>query len=653
MAPDLYLEKIFQRIQTLEQEGNINLLVTEMVKHYGALRPVRPELMGRVGFYFDSFSQFLSPQTINILKSLPEIDLRSYGLLKKLNAFRPSPPIPSCGRIFFPVVTNRGQVKELSVSGKATDQLPSLRLELLDQVGASVFSVLQKSLSWNLFWDPGQFSFQVLDTFGREDTTVSGESMGLSLALALYSFATQQEIRPDISSTGRVRRDGRVEPVEGLKEKLTALKRERCFVERVLISKRQKVNFRIKGLKLVRVDRLKDAIIMVFPDPVDHSVLPSKIDVDAEVKRIEGQYDSYLIETCMENALKLTRYLEARGCPISRERIMKALFVCYWRRGCCHCHKGQVVLTNKNLDKAYALYKKHSGVIRPHKYLNMKINHAIHLKDIFRYKEAKDLHKAISSEAKRITGVDKEMAKNLSSLSQLYLAQRRFKEAVEFQREAIRLFTEEERHRNYAYLGIIFTRAGDFPKATNAFKRAFNLLEKIDTNTRNKNLPFCHLYYSEYLYRRSVNQARGAMKRFQELHDIAGRYPDISWYVPALIHKFSGTVFLHEGKEKNGLELLENGIQFFDGQFDAMHRLLGATVRTERALYVIKTGRIDEAATDIRGIRDSLSMQKDIKGFFSKELVKIRGYLRFKYPEKEQTQEMNKMLARLKTKIPY
>jgi len=653
MAPDLYSEQIFQRVQVLEQEGNVNLLVTEMVKHYGQLRPVRQDLLERVTFYLESFGQFLSFEVVKALKSLPTEHLREYGLLEKLDTFSPSSPIPSCGRISFPIVTTRGQVRELTVSGKATAELPSLRLKLLDQIGASVFSVLQESLSWVLFWDPGRFSFQVLDTFGREDTTVSGESMGLPLALALYSLVTKKELPSNLSATAAVKRNGSVEAVEGLKEKLVALRRERHFVERVLISKRQEMNFTVRDLKQVRVDNLKDAINMVFPDPVDPAVLLSRIDVDTEVKRIESQYYSYLIDTCMENALKLTRYLEARGCPIARDRAMKALFVCYWRRGSCHCHKGQVELAKRNLDKAHALYKKHPGVIRPHKYLNMKTSHAILLKDIFRYKEAEDLHKAVSSEAKTIAGVDEEKAKNLSSLSQLYLAQRRFQEAVEFQRKAIRLFGEEERHRNYAYLGIIFTRGGDFTKAAGAFKRAFNFLERIDSNTRNKNLPFYHLYYSEYLYRSGVNQKRGAKKRFQELHEIAGQYPDISWYVPALIHKFAGLAYLQHGEESAGLEWLEHVICFFDSRFDVMHRLLGATVLAERALYLLNKGMGSEGRKDVVGIKKNLVLQKDIKRFFNEEIRIFSRFLRIKHPKRNHVNEMYHTLEGLREKIPY
>ena len=653
MIPDHYTENAFQKIQALEKEGNINLVIIEIVEHYTKLRAFRPELMERVSFYLDNFSQLLSPEMIHALKSLPLEDLQNFGLSDKLDAFHVTSPAPACGQIYFPVISTRGQVYEIRIIKENMKTLLPLRLELLDQVGAPAYSVLQDSLSCNLFWDPGQFSFQILDTFGREDATVSGESMGLPLALALYSIETKKDLPPNLSATAAVKRDGSVEPVAGLKEKLTALSRERHFVNTVFVSKRQEINFTIRGLKIVKVDSLKDAINMAFTGPVDPSAFPAGIDVGAEISRIKRQYKNHLIDTCLGNALRLTGYLETKNCPISREKAAEALFVCYWRRGSCHCHKGQVELTKRNLDKAQTLYNKYKGNIRPHTYLNMKINHGVHLKDIFRYKEAEDLHKAISSEAKRITGVDWEKAKNLSSLSQLYLAQRRFQEAVDLQKKAISIFSKDEMHRNYNYLGLIYTRNADFSKAARAFRQTFTLLEQKDLDTREEDLSFYHLYYSEYLYRNGINQKRGVKKSFQELQEIAAHYPDITWYVPALIHKFSGLAFLHEGKETKGLKDLERATQFFDSRFDAMHRLLGATVRAERALYLLETGQIDEAAGDVRSIRDSLSAQKDIKQFFIKEIMKIRDYLRFKYLKESRIQGMKKILTIVKKKIPY
>jgi tetratricopeptide (TPR) repeat protein len=654
MKADFYTEKAFQEIQAMEKEGNINLLTMKAVQDYAKLRHVKPELMKRLSWYLDKFRQYLSRETIQALNSLPAEDLRTFNLLEKIDSLKNSVAMPACGRIFFPTATTtRGHIYEINILKEKIKGFLPLRLHLLDQVGSHVYSVLQESVQWTLFWDPGQFSFQILDTFGREDTAVSGESMGLPLALALYSLETKRELPVNISATAAVKRDGSIEPVEGLEEKLAALRRERHFVDTVFVSQRQEMNFTLNGLKIVKVGRLKDAITEAFPGPVDPSIFPSRIDVKTEISGIQKQYSDYLIDTCLDNALKLTRYLEAKDCPVSKEKAAEDLFTCYWRRGSCYCHKGQVELTKQNLNKAEAIYKRYKGTIRPHRYLNEEINHGVHLKDIFRYKEAEDLHRAIASEAETITGVDNEKAKNLSSLSQLYLAQQRFNEAADLQNKAIRLFTKSERHRNYNYLGLIYTRSGDFQKAARAFRQTFNLLEEADSDTRKKGLPFYHLYFSEYLYQTGTNKKRGARKRLQELHEIAGRYPEITWYVPALIHKFSGCALLFEGEENKGLNVLEKVIHFFDSQFDAMHRLLGVTVRAERTLYLLKSGQIEEATPAIKKIKESLCMQKDIKLFFNEEIRAFSHFLRVKHLDKHHVKELCHNIEGLKEKIPY
>lgn len=653
MKPDTCKEDSFHQIQALEKEGNINLVILKVAEDYINLRHVKPELMERLSWYLDKFSQYLSPETMQVLKSLPEVDLRTFNLSEKIDSLKNPVAMPAYGRIYFPIITTQGQIYEIRVLREKIKSFLPLRLELFDQVGTPVYSVLQESLQCALFWDPRQFSFQTLNTFGMEDTAVSGESMGLPLALALYSLETKKELPVNISATAAVKRDGSIEPVEGLEEKLKALRRERHFVNTVFVSDRQEVNFALNGLKIVKVGRLNNAITKAFPEPVDPSIFPSGIEIKTEISRIEKQYQHYLIDTCLDNALRLTKYLESKNCPVSKEKTAEPLFTCYWRRGSCYCHKGQVELTKRNLNKAQVVYNKNKGIIRPHTYLNMKINHGVHLKDIFRYKEAEDLHKAISSEAETITGVDNEKAKNLSSLSQLYLAQRRFQKAVDLQKKAIRLFSKSERHRNYNYLGLIYTRAGDFAKAAGAFRQIFNLLEKADSDTRKKDLPFYHLYFSEYLYQIGINQKRRARQRLQELHKIADNYVDITWYVPALIHKFSGCAFLFEGEENKGLMTLENAIQFFDTQFDAMHRLLGVTARGEEALYLLKSGQIEEATPDIKKIKESLCIQKDINLFFNEEIRAFSHFLRIKHFDKHHVEELCHNIEGLKEKIPY
>ena len=140
---------------------------------------------------------------------------------------------------------------------------------------------------------------------------------------------------------------------------------------------------------------------------------------------------------------------------------------------------------------------------------------------------------------------------------------------------------------------------------------------------------------------------------FEPLHELASKYPDIEWYVPGLIHKFSGLALLVEGNEPEGLERLERALHFFEEQFNPMMRLLGTTVRTEKGLYFLKIGQQALVKEDLMCIKDSLSLQKDIKKYFQNELKQLSRYLRFKNPGANEIEKVSEALDSIKKKIPY
>ena len=116
--------------------------------------------------------------------------------------------------------------------------------------------------------------------------------------------------------------------------------------------------------------------------------------------------------------------------------------------------------------------------------------------------DALELHHEIGAEQDRIGAINHERAKNLSSLSQLYLAMGRMREAETLQKQAIDWIDDAEQPRNYGYLAQIAVHRGRFDAAQSCLDQAEDLLAKANDAERSKQFqPFLDLYRAECLYR--------------------------------------------------------------------------------------------------------------------------------------------------------
>jgi len=246
--------------------------------------------------------------------------------------------------------------------------------------------------------------------------------------------------------------------------------------------------------------------------------------------------------------------------------------------------------------------------------------------------------------------VDRIKGKNLSSLSQLYLAQQRYSEAEKFQNKGIRLVRDDDKYRNLSYLAQVYLRKGDFNKANKKLSEAKKLYDRAGV----KDLSYFHWFKAEFLYLKGNSMKRRPKANFEELHRLAShQYPDIKHYAVALIHKFSGLALLEEGNENEGTERLDGAISYLEGHCNPMFLLLSATIRVERALYFLKTDAPEKAKADIKGIKNNLGGYKDIKNYFQKEFNALSRYLRFKQPKENEANNVIQALESLKKKIPY
>ena len=647
------MNQVLHKLQLHEQLGNINWLLQTIVKHYSELLPLKPEILGRIGHYLNRCGPIISPQTIELLTTLPEQDLSRDNLRTLIFGHLGKVPGPKIGSIPFPVVSSVGIVRELCVSDNANLTAPPERMKLLDDVGSALIKAIFERTSRRLIWRPECYDFEILDIFGSDDRSVKGSSMGLPLALALCSKMLNEPLPTDLSATGVLRRDGRVEPVTSIQTKLEVLKRERFFVNRVLVSVDQELASVPAGLDIIKVQSISDAVDIVFGDKVHVSRVCVSTDVEAELESLNRQYESYLIDTCEQNASQLITYLEQPGLPLPKDKSIRALFVCYWRKGCCHCHRGESDQADKSLSKAIRLYRRHPGLIRPDEYFELKNQYGVLLKDLFRYRQAEKVHMELMEEMKTARCLDHTKGANLSSLSQLYLAQRRFKDAEKLQRMAIRLVREDERYRNYGYLTQVYTRAGDFRRASQALSLAKKLFRDAPTKVQSTKKPFLDWIEVELLYWRGLRSPNHRKKVFHRLYRTASEYSELQGWVGALINKFCALAMLVEGKETQGLEVLDKVVSFFDAQFAPVLRVLGASVKAQKAIYLLNVREIGMVINELRGILGDLSVQKDIQAYFRKELSTLSSLVKKGKWPKQSFERGAMALKSIVAKIPY
>ena len=648
------LSDLFDELKTQETAGNINGVILKAAAAWDQIQPVRSLLLKRIAYYLEHYPAFITPASVKALKKLPQNLLSHFKIKNFIDSYQPLDPADSFS-LYFPAVTLKGLVRRIEIQNTSFQHLSSARRQLLEQTGAAMFAVLRQKSNLPLLWYPANYSFSLLDIDENEDQSVEGLSMGLALSLVLYAHITKTPLPIDISATAEVRRNGDLYPVHGIEEKIKIIQQERPFIKKIFISDLQQVDIAVTGIELVRVKTLSEALDIICPSKIDPAILSAPVEIETALENIHKQYWQYLIDTCIENAKILAGYITSKNCPHPKKRKLPVLFACYWRLGSCYCHKGKVQKSFQLLKKAEALYNKNKGLINFKDFLNSRINFAVTLKDIFRYKEAKALHLKVLEEIERIgSGLDYENGKNLSSLSQLYLAECNFAEAEKYQRQALKFIPGDEIHRNLNYLAQILFRSGRFRSARTCLDKSKELIERTE-KYRQKNLIFFNWFLSEYLYRKgaSLKQRPQKIKNFNDLHLLASKYPDINGYVPALIHKFSAIALLEQGNRQEGMDRLDLVIQHFNAQNSPIFRLLGVSASVEKALYLLKYSELPEAAKSLKDIRKNLKLQKDIHHYFSKEIKEISKYLRFKNPGEDRIKAVCSALEALGRKIPY
>jgi tetratricopeptide (TPR) repeat protein len=619
--------QIVDELERLLSAGNINTAVARVVENWNGLQGIQDLVLTSLADSVNRCRQPLSSDSRARLQTLP-VAIRDRFLPGIAIDPSASSSPPAIGRIWFPVVTSFGMVHELAIASGCFSTMQKERHEQLDRVGAATVSVLGRRIGMPVVWHPKRYSFWVFDPFGREDGRVDGNSMDLPLALALYSQLTQAPVPPDVSASAEVCRDGALKAVGAIDKKIETLVCERPDLSRVLVADGQD-NIPKPYTRIAKqVADLQCALELVFPDAPAANALDIVLDITSAAATIQDQYDDKFYDTCLMNAEALISYLKGAGKDEPEFKRIPALFTALWRRGSCLGHKGDVDGAMASLAEAVSVYEGSRRWVREESCAECRNSYGVALRDVFRYSAAKEIHCQNEKDLKRIGTLGHIRAKNLSSLSQLYLAWGKFSKAAEKQNQVLGMIQEDQKERNYGLLAQICARWGRFDDAAVALDKQQRLLDKYCEQPHN----FRRWIQAEFFYRQGIKGKRDCRtKSFANLHALADQVlPEgtaINHYTIALVLKFDGLARLAEGDEKAGLDRLKACIAYFDAIPEPMFPLIGAGVRAERALYHIESRKMEKAVKDVIRVAEVLTCDWFFHYFESQvtALEKFRG----------------------------
>ena len=645
--------KVTRNLDNYYSKGNFNAFIMEVAEscRYLDIRRRWTAIKRKILTCLNDeiIARTLSPDTCNCLEKLVQegyLEKSSLVLLEK--ARRNTllcPQVSAAGCIPVPLVDScQGYVRDLQVVREECHLHGQITLDL---VCVLLQRACRKWLGRSFFLSPDKFSASIIFHPSGAREEIDGHSYELPLFLALVSLLTGQLVPADISASGQLCEDGSIAPVKGLELKIAALERERYGIRRLLVSEDQEIKDFPVPLEVVRLKNVTAVLEYLF-DPADFIVLFNEpYDLDAEVRNLKNDYRYYRLQNCIANAETI---IISSG--ISRRP--KELFTAYWYRGRCYCHLGKVEDAMKDFHRAGKLYERSGADISRRDYLSMLNNKGVVCKDVFRYQEAEEIFRNNGAILAAIGAENYDKAKNISSLSQLLSASGRHGEAIAEQRKALEMLSRAGKslYRNYGYLANIYTRDGDFRRASRALAEARKRFAK-ERNTAGHDV-FLDWYEAELRYRRICASGTNAKMHLEKLVGLAENYPVIADYshAQALVYKFTGLALMQVNHLSNN-EFMDKTLKFFEKQEHPMYRLLAASLWIERQIILASRRDYYSLTGEIEKIISSLRCQPDIRRFFKFELRDLSGFQKTVPKTDKRNARLLSLLSRMREKIPY
>jgi tetratricopeptide (TPR) repeat protein len=458
-----------------------------------------------------------------------------------------------------------------------------------------------------------------------EAESLDGRSVEAAAALAYLSVRTQVPLPATIAVTGRL--EGlSLGTVGGVAEKIKAAVRERPYLTRIFIPSDNALPS-TRPPQVEPVPDLPTIVDRVFRGHFAERISREELDISGTLNTAVKEYYEGNWQSAFNKLNRLLKQL-----PISRGH-RYSRFVCWWRIGSIATHWGDVAQADTAfahaLDIATDLWKE--GRLSNEEYLNLYVSYAVHLTDLYRYKEAEDAlgkNPVRQGQHRYQTIVE---VRRLGSLGQLYRYTGRLQEAEQAFQAALGLIDPEtERHelpREHTYLGTLYTDMGHFDQAEVHFRTAEEVNKSLATPSTLNEI-FTSVYASRLWYLRGRHhQSQRAAERAIELSSGFERI-----FPGCLARRYQGLSLLAMGQKDEGRQILREEMAPPVGAVDWPSpniRVIRDVSIIELALDLLQTGdgTTDEVRSLVRHVLSGLKNFSAAFPHFKAEIARLQRHL--------------------------
>lgn len=479
-----------------------------------------------------------------------------------------------------------------------------------------------------------------------------GRSIGAAAALSVLSLATQTPVPIDVAVTGAL--EGmEIIRVEGVKEKVEAVLRERPDVTRLFIPQGNKDDLSPELLAKVEcVQRFDELVEKVFGNRLAMRLRKKLLDFGKPIQNAQEAYDR------QEYSQALRGFRAVRKCLPESSEFDLYRYICLWRIASIGTHRGDVRVAQSLptvLARVDELWQDKD--LSSPQCLNVHVTSAVQLTDLYRYQEVEK--ELLDNPVTRAGLLEDKFAevKRLNSLGQLYLFWHRLPQAEAAFLAAGRLLEtlpdpgrkQRSLPRYHTYLMRLYTETKDFSKAVEHHTRGAALITQLDRGGGPDEL-FLRTYGSRLFYRQgdyvqSIAEAERAV-------EIARTQQQV--YPACIARRHQGLSLLGLGKEAEGQAILRAEKEPPD--FSALDwpslniRVIRDVSVIELALHLLRIndGKEKEIRSLLRHVLTGLKKFSLAHHFFKNDIARLQRHLAAK---KLNPSVLQKHLATLRDKI--